>query len=62
MTYDEIRNKVKIGDYVTLAKMLNISHPAAKMRVLRGNQEAIEALEEIIKSREELIKNYQKDE
>lgn len=62
MTYDEIRNKVKTGDYVTLAKMLNISHPAAKMRVLRGNQEAVEALEQIIKSREELIKNYQKDE
>lgn len=61
MTIEEIREKTEYGDYVTLAKMLGIDNPVtAKMRLLRGNEEAHEAMELIIKSREDLINEFHK--
>ena len=62
MTIEEIRAKIEYGDYVTLAKMLGIDSPVtAKMRFLRGNEEAHTAMEKIISSREELIESFQKN-
>lgn len=60
-TIAALKSKLEYGDYVTLAKMLNVANPVtAKMRFLRGNSEAIDAVEEIVRARAELIKNFKK--
>lgn len=59
MTIEEIKNRVQYGDYQVLAEMLGIrSSVTAKSRFVRGNEEAKEAMELIITTREELIENF----
>lgn len=55
MTIEQIKSKIQYGDYTSLAKVLNVNAPAAKMRFLRGDDVARETLEKIITGREELI-------
>lgn len=59
MTLEEIKQKVKYGDYTTLGQILGITSDAAKMRFNRKDFTAMEAMSKIINSREELIKEYQ---
>lgn len=59
MTSEQIKMKMKYGDYNTLGQILGISSDAAKMRFNRKDSTAIEAMTKIILSREELIKEYQ---
>jgi len=62
MIYEQLKPKIMTGDYITLAKMLGLNSPdSARMRCRRGDLEALEALEEIIRNRDQLIKNYQNE-
>ena len=59
MTIEQILKKTQYGDLTTLGQVLGITAAAAKMRFLRGNEKAKEALLKIIANREELIKEFQ---
>lgn len=52
--------KRKYGDYQLLGEMLNCSSDAAKMRYLRGDKQAVEAMQAIRESRTKLIETYKK--
>lgn len=54
----EIQKKVEYGDYNTLGKMLNVPPTTAKARLVRGNEEAKEAIILIIEAREKLIYDF----
>lgn len=58
MTPEEIKSKLQYGDYTTLGQMLGVPPTTAKMRFLRGDDEAKEALEKIIQTREKLIDDF----
>ena len=62
MTLEQIQKKIEYGDYKTLGTMLDLPPTTAKMRFLRGDFEAKEALETIIVAREKLITDYHKKE
>lgn len=59
MTLEEIKSKLKYGDYNTLGQILGITSDAAKMRFNRKDLNAMEAMVKIIQSREDLIREYQ---
>jgi hypothetical protein len=59
MTSDQLKAKIKYGDYNTLGQILGITSDAAKMRFKRNDALAIEAMTKIIVGRDELIKEYQ---
>lgn len=62
MTIKEIKLKVQYGDYTTLADMLEIKNAVtAKMRFVRGNEEARQAMESIVTGREKLIAEFKKE-
>lgn len=60
MKLEQIKNKIRYGDYITLSEMLNTTADSAKMRIRRNDKIAMEALIEIIRSRERLIRSYKK--
>lgn len=62
MTIEQIKKKTQYGDYTLLGQVLGINAPAAKMRFLRGDDKAKEALIKIIGNREDLIKEFQVNE
>lgn len=62
MTTEQIKKKTQYGDYTLLGQVLSLNAPAAKMRFLRGDEKAKEALIKIIENREELIKQFQENE
>ncbi|MFV0248647.1 MAG: hypothetical protein ACK5H1_06785 [Tenacibaculum sp.] len=59
MTYEQIRSRMLVGDYELVAKMLKISRDNARQRLSRRKEDVLFALQEIIKNREKLIKNFQ---
>jgi hypothetical protein len=59
MTLEQIKSKLKYGDYNTLGQILGITSDAAKMRFNRKDVNAMEAMIKIIQSREDLIREYQ---
>ena len=61
MTSEELKMKIKYGDYNTLGQILGITSDAAKMRFNRKDLTAIEAMTKLILSRDLLIKEYQSD-
>lgn len=61
MTLEQIKEKIKHGDYNTLGLVLGISSDAAKMRFKRNDANATEILIKIIEMRENLIKEFQSD-
>lgn len=63
MTYEEIKSKIEYGDYNLLPQLIGVKTvAAARMKFLRGDEEAIQAMRAIQENREELIKNYKSDE
>lgn len=58
MTIEQIIKNTQYGDYTLLGQVLGINAPAAKMRFLRGDEKAKEALQKIIESRNELIRQF----
>lgn len=61
MTSEQIKIKMKYGDYNILGQILGITPDAAKMRFNRKDSKAIEAMIKIIESREEISKEYDSD-
>lgn len=61
MTIEEIKQKVQYGDYTTLGVMLEIPPTTAKMRFIRGDEEAKSAMEKIIQNRENMIEDFKND-
>lgn len=63
MKIDEIvaicEQKKQTGDYQTLAKILKTTVDSARMRYYRKDKIAIQALHQIIKQREDLVKGFQ---
>lgn len=57
----QINDKIIYGDYTTLGKLLNCSSEAAKKRYQRGNPEAIQAMQTIVETRENMINNFQQN-
>lgn len=59
MTSEQLKAKIKYGDYNTLGQILGITSDAAKMRFKRNDTVAIEAMTKMIVGRDQLIKEYQ---
>jgi len=55
-----LEKRLQYGDYTTLGLALSCPPDTAKKRFKRGNVEAFSALDKIITSREELVKDLQK--
>jgi len=62
MTIEQIKKETQYGDYTTLGKILGLPAATAKMRFLRGDEEARLALEKIIENRNKLIDEYKTNE
>ncbi len=58
---EELKSRMKLGDYVTLSEMLGVPQNTAAMRYRRHNEEAVLFMKEIIESREALINKFKKD-
>lgn len=69
MTFEQIKNNIMYGDYNILQKLLTSKTvAAARMRFLRGDEDAINAMKKIHENREEFINSnkpktptYEKD-
>lgn len=59
MAMENLKKKIKYGDYNTLGEMLNVPPTTAKARFFREDKEATEALALIIASREKMIHDFQ---
>ncbi|CAD0004404.1 MULTISPECIES: hypothetical protein [Flavobacterium] len=55
-----LEERLQYGDYTTLGLALSCTPDTGKKRFKRGNIEAFLALDKIITSREELVKDLQK--
>ena len=56
MTFEQIKNNIQYGDYNILQKLLTSKTvAAARMRFLRGDEDAINAMKKIHENREEFI-------
>lgn len=55
---EQIKPKMKIGDYRQVAQIMGCSRDAAKMRLHRDNPEALEVLVRLIESREALAEEF----
>ena len=51
------KEKKQIGDYHTLARILNITIDGARLRFYREEERAVNILYQIIEQREKLIQN-----
>jgi hypothetical protein len=60
MTLEQLKKMMRYGDYATLARMLEINPEAAKMRLLRHDDQALEAMILVVESRERLIADFLK--
>ncbi len=58
MTIEQIKAKIKYGDYNVLGEMLGTTVAAAKMRFMRNDEEAVKAMQSIIEAREKLIEDF----
>lgn len=56
----EINEKIKIGDYKTLASVLRVPRSTAVSKYQRNNETAVLVLREIINNKEKLIDKLQK--
>lgn len=54
----KIDSMVELGDYITLGKMLGIAQNTARMRFVRNDNEAVNAMNTIVTTRNEMIENY----
>lgn len=57
-TMEQIKHKKRCGDYILLSQLLDVAQHTAKMRLVRGEKEAIKAMLAIIENRERFIKEY----
>lgn len=55
---EQLTEKIKRGDFITLGKVLKINANAARMQFKRGKKKAFVEMSNIIENREEYITNY----
>ncbi|MEC3875972.1 hypothetical protein [Chryseobacterium salviniae] len=61
MTIEQLKEKIDYGDYNLLQKILNVKTvAAARMRFLRGDDEAIDAMRKIQENKEKFIEENKK--
>lgn len=59
MTFEQIKENIQYGDYNTLQHLLKAKSVAAgRMRFLRGDKDAIDAMIFIQKNRKQLVEEY----
>lgn len=59
MTFEQVKQNIQYGDYNLLQKILGTNTvQSARMRFLRGDEDAITAMEAIQTNREEFISKY----
>lgn len=59
---EQLKPKMKMGDFDLVAEMINApSREAAKMRLRRGDEQALNALKTLIEKRESIVKEFQND-
>jgi len=59
MTFEQVKENIQYGDYNLLQKILNApTVAAARMKFLRGDNDAVNAMKAIQENREEFIKKY----
>jgi hypothetical protein len=58
---EQIQQKIKYGDFITLGAMLGITSDNAKMRFRRGKEDAVQGMLKIIASRETLLSTSQEN-
>lgn len=54
---NKIASKIESGDYVTLAKVLNIKRETAVSRYIRNNHTAVLVMQDIVKKKDALVKS-----
>ena len=59
MTYEQIKEKMLVGDYELASQMLKTSRDNVRQRLSRRKSDVLNALQVIIENREQLIKNFQ---
>ena len=60
-TLEQLKPRIRIGDYDLVAEMINAkSRDAVKQKLRRGNEQALEALKTLIEKREEIIQDFKK--
>lgn len=60
--WEQLKPRMQMGDYNQVALILGATRDAVKMRLRRGNPEALSALEKLIESREALRAEFQNSE
>ncbi|WP_312207734.1 hypothetical protein [Empedobacter sp.] len=59
---EQLKPKMQMGDFDLVAEMINApSREAAKMRLRRGDEQALNALKTLIEKRESIVKEFQND-
>lgn len=53
----KIASKIESGDYVTLAKVLNVKRETAVSRYIRNNNTAVLVMQDIVKKKDVLVKS-----
>ncbi len=57
---EQLKPKMQMGDFDLVAEMINApSREAAKMRLRRGDEQALNALKTLIEKRESIVKEFQ---
>lgn len=54
---NKIASKIESGDYVTLAKVLNVKRETAVSRYIRNNHTAVLVMKDIVKKKDVLVKS-----
>lgn len=55
---EQIENKIRRGDYITLGKILGVEQNTARMQFKRGKETALAAMKNIVENRENFQVNY----
>ncbi|GEM_PF-6993130 len=53
----KIASKIESGDYITLAKVLNVKRETAVSRYIRNNNTAVLVMQDIVKKKDVLVKS-----
>lgn len=61
-TLEQLKPKMQVGDYRQVSKVLGCTRDAAKMRLRRGDKEALTVLQRLLDAREALKNEFQNQE
>lgn len=61
-TLEQLKPKMQVGDYGQVSEVLGCTRDAAKMRLRRGDKEALTVLQRLLDAREALKNEFQNQE